>query len=178
MLKHYVFGNVLGNNCTNKNMCNEFTQRLKDCYVQKWRDKINNSEKLHQLAVLCENNINNCKFKYYLVNIKNSPHRKIVIKLRTASTYMKFGILSNDKNTGNKVCEMYQSGDQENLEHILLHCNKHKIIRDDLIEYCNIKNDTNSIMLTYILNFEVRNSKFHGKILIYINKMCDRRGLK
>ena len=80
------------------------------------------------------------------MSIKNSNvnHRteKIGTKLRTRSTHMNFGTFSKE-NTVNKVCEMCQIGDRENLEHI--YCSivilklEHNSVRDDSIEHVTSK---------------------------------------
>ena len=122
---------------------------------------------------------NSYQIKKYLVNINNTNHRKIVAKLRTASTHMKCGTLSNDKNRVNNVCDMCESGVRENLEHVLLHCKKHKIIRDELVKLWKIDRNlkTDNFMLKFILKFDESNSMFHGKILNYVKEICNQRGL-
>ena len=112
---------------------------------------------------------NNC-----LQQIDNIGHSKLIIKIRTASSKMKCGTLSNNVN---QSCDMCNKGSSESIYHALLECEQNKVTRYELFNVSNMLHSTDECKLKYLLNFEDTSKKCHGKIIMYIHDVCNDRGI-
>ena len=73
------------------------------------------------------------EFESYLVNIKNTEHRKMVAKLRARShTLVREMSRHYDLPYAARLCQICKSGDVESEEHFMSKCSKYKSLRDEL----------------------------------------------
>ena len=166
---------------TMKNLPAMFKRRMIDCYIQEWFSKTRASKCLSHLATLKDG----YNMSEYLLNVKNISCRKIITKLRTGSHKLSFGTL-NKRTDNTNLCEVCNIGCVENVDHLLLKCNRHANARTELfnkmVDIPGIELENDSQKLKVLLNFQVdratvSNSDMSGIAIKYVTEVCKIRGI-